>query len=300
METVYKPAKNVVVQKIIDYAQLTKMRLTLLVVFSAVIGFLFGVNGVYSITSVFFVALGGLLVTSSSIIVNQILERDIDKLMARTQSRPLPSERMSLLEAVFAAGIFGIAGILLLWHQFNAIAGVLAAISLLSYGFLYTPLKRIHSIAVFVGAIPGALPTTIGYVCATGKIDFIAVLLFVIQFLWQFPHFWAIAWVQYDDYKKAGIMLLPSSGGKNKFSAFQTMLYTFTLLLVSIFPYYLGIVGIVGSIVIIITGTIFLWQSIQLWIKCDDASARKLMFGSFLYLPVVQLAMLIDKTNLIK
>src|SRR5206468_10452850 len=135
------------------------------------------------------------------------IEKDIDKLMSRTQSRPLPTERMNVLEAIIAAGTMGISGIILLTYFFNPTAGVLAAISLLSYAFIYTPLKRVSSIAVFVGAISGALPPAIGYVCATGKIDFIAVLLFSIQFLWQFPHFWAIAWIQHDDYKKAGIML---------------------------------------------------------------------------------------------
>lgn len=295
MEVAAKTSKNTIVQKIMDYAQLTKLRLTSLVVFSAVIGYLFAVSGEINITDTMLLALGGFLVTGASIAINHIIERDSDKLMTRTSTRPLPSGRMSVLEAVLAAGFMGVSGILILWFQFNAISGVLAAISLMSYGFLYTPLKKLHSIAVFVGAIPGALPTTIGYVSATGKIDEIAVLLFGIQFLWQFPHFWAIAWVQYDEYKKAGIMLLPSAGGKNKFSAFQTLLYTFTLLLVSLLPYYWGIVGFVGSMVIIAMGVIFLWQAVQLWIKCDDASARKLMFGSFIYLPVVLLAMLIDK-----
>lgn len=287
--------KGIFAQKLGDYAQLMKLRLASLVVFSAVIGFLLGVKGFYSLSSILWLVLGGVLVTGASNAINQIIERDIDKLMTRTQTRPLAAGRMSVLEAMLAAGLMGIGGILLLWQQFNATAGVLAAISLLSYAFLYTPLKRIHSIAVFVGAIPGALPTAIGYVCATGNIDFIAALLFAIQFLWQFPHFWAIAWVQYDDYLKANIMLLPSAGGKNKFTGLQAVIYTFALLVVSIMPYYLGLVGFAGSVAIIVMGAVFLWQAIQLWKKCDDISARKLMFGSFAYLPVVQLALLLDK-----
>lgn len=287
--------KRVFAQKVSDYAQLMKLRLASLVVFSAVIGFLLGIKGFYSLSSIWWLLIGGTLVTGASNAINQIIERDIDKLMTRTQTRPLAAGRMNVLEAMLAAGCMGIGGILLLWQQFNATAAVLAAISLLSYAFLYTPLKRVHSIAVFVGAIPGALPTAIGYVCATGTIDFTAILLFAIQFLWQFPHFWAIAWVQYEDYLKANIMLLPSAGGKNKFTGLQAVLYTFALLVVSIMPYYLGIVGFAGTVVIIFMGAVFLWQAIQLWKNCDDVSARQLMFGSFAYLPVVQLAMLIDK-----
>lgn len=288
-------SKSAVALKLGDYAQLMKLRLGSLVVFSAVIGFLFGVKGQYSLTQITLLIIGGLLVTGASNAINQIIEKDIDRLMVRTQNRPLSIGRMSVLEAILASGVMGIAGILILWQQFNAPAGVLAAISLISYAFLYTPLKRIHSVAVFIGAIPGALPILIGYVCATGQFDFVALLLFAVQFLWQFPHFWAIAWVQYDDYKRANIMLLPSEGGKNKLSAFQAVVYCFALLVVSIIPYFTGVVGFGGTIVVILMGSMFLWQAFQLWQLCDDASARKLMFGSFAYLPVVQLAFLIDK-----
>ena len=287
--------KGVIAHKLGDYAQLMKLRLGSLVVFSAVIGFLFGVQGQYSLTQIVWLIIGGLLVTGASNAINQIIEKDIDKLMVRTQNRPLSTGRMSVVEAILASGVMGIAGIVILWQQFNAPAGVLAAISLISYAFLYTPLKRIHSVAVFIGAIPGALPVLIGYVCATGQFDFVALLLFAVQFLWQFPHFWAIAWVQYDDYKRANIMLLPSEGGKNKFSAFQAFVYCFALLVISIIPYFTGFVGFGGTMVVILMGSMFFWQSFQLWQKCDDVSARKLMFGSFAYLPIVQLAFLIDK-----
>lgn len=192
--------ENYLVQKVSDYAMLGKFRLSFLVVFSAVIGYVFGSTIGISLASIFWLALGGMLVTAASNAINQIIEKDIDKLMSRTQNRPLAAERMNVLEAIMAAGAFGIGGILILTTQFNATAGVLSAISLLSYAFVYTPLKRVSSIAVFVGAIPGALPPMIGYVCATGQIDFIAIVLFSTQFIWQFPHFWSIAWVQYDDY----------------------------------------------------------------------------------------------------
>ena len=282
-------------QKIKDYAMLAKFRLSFLVVFSAVIGYTFGVTGFYNIASIFWLALGGILVTGASNAINQVIERDIDKLMTRTQNRPLPTERMSALEAIVAAGVMGISGILILTIYFNAIAGVLAAVSLLSYAFVYTPLKRVSSIAVFVGAIPGALPPAIGYVCATGKIDFIAALLFSIQFIWQFPHFWAIAWVQHDDYKKAGIMLLPSASGKTRMSAIQNVIYCSVLLVVSMMPYFLGMVGSIASVVIAAVGAMFLLMAWNHYRSCDDKDARILMFGSFLYLPVMQLALVFGK-----
>ncbi|MDW8272623.1 MAG: heme o synthase [Chitinophagales bacterium] len=282
--------------KIQDYLELIKFRLTLLVVFSAAVGFLTGVKGSYPLSHLFWLIVGGIAITGASNAINQILEKDIDKLMTRTCNRPLAAGRMANIEALVIAGVLGVGGIILLWQTFNATAGVLASISLLSYAFIYTPLKRVHSIAVLVGAIPGALPIGIGYVCATGELDLIALVLFGIQFLWQFPHFWSIAWVQYDDYLKANIMLLPSSNGKDKFSAFQNVLYSFTLLVLSIIPYYLGWIGLAGALVVIFMGVMFFVQSLQLWIRCDDQSARKLMLGSFAYLPVVQLAMLIDKT----
>lgn len=282
-------------QKISDYAMLTKFRLSVLVVFSAVIGFVFASTGPVSFTFILALIAGGTLVTAASNSINQIIERDIDKLMTRTQSRPLAKERMTVLEATLAAGIMGISGILLLTYFFNPIAGVLSAISLLSYAFIYTPLKRIHPIAVFVGAIPGALPPMIGYVCVTGKIDFVAVVLFSIQFVWQFPHFWSIAWVQYEDYKKAGIMLLPSASGKTKFSAVHNVIYCTVLLIVSAIPYYFNMINGLGNAVIMAVGAMFLWMAWKHYSSCDDKSARVLMFGSFLYLPVMQLALIFGK-----
>lgn len=286
---------NFFLQKLTDYAMLAKLRLNLLVVFSAVIGYLFAAPAFISFTNIILLALGGLLVTGASNAINQIIEKETDKLMTRTKNRPLPAERMHTLEAVLAAGVMGISGILLLTYFFNPVTGVLSAVSLLIYGFVYTPLKRISSIAVFVGAIPGALPPMIGYVAATGKIDFVAMVLFSIQFLWQFPHFWSIAWVQYDDYKKAGIMLLPSATGKTRASAMQNITYCFMLLLVSMTPYFFEMVNVVANVFIVAAGVIFLWMAWQLYKSCEDKAARVLMFGSFLYLPVVQLAMIIGK-----
>lgn len=293
--TIQAKQKGYLMQKVSDYAALGKFRLSFLVVFSAVIGYVFGSTGTINITSIVWLALGGMLVTAASNAINQIIEKDIDKLMSRTQNRPLPAERMSVLEAILAAGVFGISGILLLTMQFNPTAGVLSAISLLSYAFVYTPLKRVSSIAVFVGAIPGALPPMIGYVCATGVIDFVAIVLFSTQFIWQFPHFWAIAWVQYDDYKKAGIMLLPSASGKTHLSSVHSVIYCMVLLLVSMIPYFVGMVGVIGNTVTIAVGVMFLSMAWNHYRACDDKSARVLMFGSFLYLPVMQLALVLDK-----
>ena len=286
---------SLISQKIKDYAMLAKLRLSFLVVFSAVIGYIFGATGFYNIANLFWLALGGILVTGASNTINQIIERDIDRLMSRTSNRPLPMERMNVLEAIVAAGAMGISGILVLTLFFNPIAGVLAAISLLSYAFIYTPLKRVSSIAVFVGAIPGALPPMIGYVCATGRIDFVAIVLFSTQFIWQFPHFWSIAWIQYEDYKKAGIMLLPSASGKTRMSAIQNVIYCSVLLVVSMMPYFFNMVGLAGNIVIAGVGTMFLWMAWNHYRKCDDVSARTLMFGSFIYLPVMQLALVFGK-----
>ena len=274
---------------------LAKFRLSFLVVFSAVIGYLFAQGSLFNLTHIFILAIGGMLVTSASNAINQIIERDIDKLMTRTQNRPLPTERMNILEAIMAAGVMGISVIIILTYFFNPTAGVLSAISLLSYAFVYTPLKRVTSFAVFVGAIPGALPPMIGYVCATGTIDFVALILFSTQFLWQFPHFWSIAWLQYDDYKKAGIMLLPSVSGKTRASAIQNVIYCTMLLVVSMIPYFFNMVGTIGNIFIAAAGIVFLWMAWQHYRKCEDKTARVLMFGSFLYLPVMQLALLFGK-----
>lgn len=278
---------------------LAKFRLSILVVFSAAIGYIFAIDATLNFTNLFVLIIGGTLVTGASNAINQVIERDIDKLMLRTMNRPLPSERMNVLEAIVAAGAMGISGILLLTYFFNPVAGVLSAISLLSYAFIYTPLKRVHPIAVFVGAIPGALPPMIGYVCATGNIDFVAVILFSIQFIWQFPHFWSIAWVQYEDYKKAGIMLLPSSTGKTRFSAVHNVIYCTVLLIVSALPYFLNLINIYGSIVIMVVGVMFFWMSLKHYQICDDKSARTLMFGSFVYLPVMQLALVLSKVALV-
>jgi heme o synthase len=279
-------------QKVKDYILLTKLRLSSLVIFSSAIGYLIAPHGVTNWVKISWLLLGGLLTTSGANALNQVIEKDYDKLMTRTANRPLPTGRMSVTEALLAAGICGVSGILILWCNFNVMAALLSAVALLSYAFIYTPLKRISPIAVFVGAIPGALPPVIGWVAATGSFSSEAILLFAIQFLWQFPHFWAIAWVCYDDYIKAGFKLLPSNEGRNKFSALQNIIYILVLIPVSIIPMSMHMTGWVSTTIVLFAGVLFLIPAINLYRECSVKAARQLMFMSFFYLPIVQLALL--------
>jgi len=280
-------------QKVKDYILLTKLRLSSLVIFSSAIGFLIAPHGVIDWFKISMLLLGGLLTTAGSNAFNQVIEKDYDKLMSRTANRPLPTGRMSVTEALLVAGICGVGGILILWYNFNVMAALLSAIALLSYAFIYTPLKRISPIAVFVGAIPGALPPLIGWVAATGSISQDAIVLFAIQFIWQFPHFWAIAWVCYDDYMKAGFKLLPSKEGRNKFSALQNIIYILVLIPISIIPMTLHMTGWISTSIVFAGGIMFLIPAIKLYRECTMKAARQLMFASFFYLPIVQLALLI-------
>lgn len=283
--------------KISDYVQFTKFRLASLVVFSSGIGFLIASNGPADWNKFMWLLIGGFLVTASSDGFNQIIERDLDKLMTRTAGRPLPQSRMSLTEAYIAASIMGVAGIALLWFKMNPLCGMFSAVSLLLYVLAYTPMKQRSPWAVFVGAFPGAMPPMLGYIAAGNgtEISYYAWLLFAIQFIWQFPHFWAIAWVADEDYKKAGFHLLPSRGGRHKSSAFLIMFYTFFLIPVGILPAFFGMIGNVSAVIILLCGAGFSYQAYKLYMDCSVKSAKQLMFGSFLYLPIVQLAVLFGK-----
>ena len=281
--------------KLKDILELTKLRLSLLVVFSAIMAYLLAIETAVVWSNVFFLFLGGFLVTASSNTVNQIIEKDLDKLMTRTQNRPLPAGRMRLVEAYMIAGITGVSGILILAFYFNTLSGLLGALALISYAFIYTPFKRISPVSVFIGAIPGSIPLLIGYTAASGTIGTIGIVLFTIQFFWQIPHFWSIAWLLDEDYKKAGYFLLPSNEGKTRNTALQNIPYLIGLLAVSTLPYILNISGIASLIVSLIAGIYFLSAGIQLATDLTDKSARKLMFASFIYLPIVFLALVIDK-----
>ena len=283
--------------KIQDYVQFLKLRLTLLVVFSAAITFAYAAKGNLVWGQLWLMVLGGFLTTASANGFNQVIERELDKLMMRTRFRPLPTQRMTMAEGLTASILMGIAGIFILTYYFNVITGVLALFSIITYAFIYTPLKTRTSFAVFVGAIAGAMPPLLGYVAYSNSFGFEPGIMFAMQFIWQFPHFWSLAWVLDDDYKKAGMNLMPSSEGRSKNSAFQIMLYTLILIPVSLLPLKFGMAGYTLAIVSLIAGLAFFMQSVKLYRQCSIKAARELMFGSFLYLPIVQITLLIDKLN---
>lgn len=277
-----------------EYAALTKMRLSGLVLFSAVFGYLI-VADVVIWSELLALCLGGFLVTGSSNGINQIIEKDLDKLMTRTQNRPIPNGRLTSVEAIWVTAIMGVAGIAILWFALNPLSGLLGALALLIYTALYTPMKRITPWAVFVGAIPGAIPPMLGAVAATGEFGLEPGILFAIQFMWQFPHFWAIAWKIDEDYSKAGFRLLPSAGGKNKSSAFQILVYTLFLIPTSLLPNLFHMAGWIYMIAALILGTWFLLLAIKLYQSCTDKAASKLMFASFFYLPILLIFYFLDK-----
>ena len=276
------------------YYDLTKFRLSATVAFSGGFGYCLGADRVEVLMLLLFI-IATLCTTFSANIINQVIEKDLDKLMKRTALRPLPSGRLSVKEAITFAIISGLIACVILFGVFNYRAGLLAILSAVLYGFVYTPLKRVGPIAVFVGALPGAFPPMIGWVAATNHFGLEPGILFAIQFFWQFPHFWAIAWVLDEDYSKAGFRLLPAKGQKDMNTAFQIMIYTLCLLPIGWLPYKLGMTGINSAFVATLFGVIFLAQTFHLMRTCTDRTALQLMFGSFLYLPVVQIAFLLDK-----
>jgi heme o synthase len=279
------------------YVALVKPRLTLLVVFSAIFGYMMAPNVTgFDLLTVLALGLGGFLITGASNTLNQVIEAEHDRLMTRTQNRPMARKVLSPLEAVVFALVCGAGGITLLGVVFEGLVpALLGIIALLLYAFVYTPLKRVHSIAVLVGAFPGAMPPLIGWAAATGTLGTEAFILFLIQFLWQFPHFWAIAWVLEDDYKKAGFKMLPADGGRSAFTASIILIYTLLLVPVAVLPYAFGVSGWIAAVVIAATGLGFSFQAWTLLKVRTVKAASRLMFGSFIYLPVVQIAMLIDK-----
>ncbi|HEY8512567.1 MAG TPA: heme o synthase [Cyclobacteriaceae bacterium] len=276
------------------FSELLKMRLSLLVAFSCAFGFVLASREVNLLT-LLCVFVGGFLVSGASITLNQIFERDLDKVMRRTMRRPLPTSRVTVQEAWIFAGLCMTAGIALLMAYTNVLTVCLSLVSMVLYSFVYTPLKRVGPVAVFVGAIPGALPPLLGWTAATGSISYEAWIIFGIQFIWQFPHFWAIAWVADDDYKKAGFKLLPSNGRKDLNTAIQIMIYTMFLIPLGLLPATFGITGIYSAVVATVCGVLFFAQTFTLMREVNHKSALRIMFGSFVYLPVVQIAYLLDK-----
>jgi len=275
---------------------LLKPRLSFLVAFSSAFGYVLGFSGSgINYVTLSFLSLGGFLVSGSAVIINQIIEIEYDKKMDRTKNRPLPTGKISIQEAIVFAILVGIIGLGLLFIYTNVLTTILSLSSLILYSFVYTPLKRVGPIAVFVGALPGALPPLLGWVAATNGFSIEGWIIFGIQFIWQFPHFWAIAWVADDDYKKAGFKLLPSGGKKDLNTAIQIMIYTLFLIPLGLLPTLFGVTGIYSALVATICGVLFLSQTFYLMKECSKEAALKIMFGSFLYLPIVQLAYLLDK-----
>jgi protoheme IX farnesyltransferase len=287
-----------ILSRVRDYGQLLKPNLSFMVVFSSVIGYLLAPGIHFAWKEVIILFAGGMLVTGGANTINQILERYSDKFMRRTMLRPMPDGRMSAPEAWVFATLTGVSGALLLGYFFNPLTGILSFFSLLLYAFAYTPMKKVHPIAVFIGAIPGALPPLIGWVAATNSLGVVSLggwILFLIQFFWQFPHFWAIAWVGFEDYEKAGIHMLPSRSGKTQFTGLQCMFYSIILIPLATMPRLVNISGNIGMWISILCGVLYFLASVNFYLKNDHKSAKGVMFASFLYLPVVLLALILDK-----
>lgn len=285
--------------KLKDYLQLMKPSLSMMVVFSSVISFLLvpGIETYYSNPwlQAIWLFIGGMLVTGSANAINQVVEHKTDAIMRRTASRPVASGRMSVTEGWTFAIITGVIGVFILAYFFNTLSAGLAAFSLFLYAFVYTPLKRVNAIAVLVGAFPGALPCLIGWAAGENALTEGGWILFGIQFLWQFPHFWAIAWVAHNDYSNAGFKLLPSDKGPTKWTALQTIIYSLLLIPVCVLPYLIGLTGMVSLVVVTLTNLFLLVQCIRLYNENNAKAARRVMFSSYLHLPVVLLALLSDK-----
>lgn len=278
--------------KIKNYILFTKFRLSALVIISALSGYLFagGTDG----GEIALLMFGGILVTAASNGSNQIWERKLDVLMNRTQDRPLPQGQMSVLEAVIVVVLCLVGGTYLL-YQLNFFSALLGLMAFVSYVFIYTPMKRLTPWAVIVGAFPGAIPPMLGAIAYTGEFGALPGALFFVQFVWQLPHFWAIAWVCHEDYTRGGFYLLPSRSGKTKLTAFRIMFSALMLIPFSLFPWLLGMVGNFSVIVASVIGLLFFLYAYKLYLTLEDKDARKLMFASFIYLPIIQFVYVIDK-----
>lgn len=297
--TIPKSNSFALAAKVKDYFQLIKFTLSFMVVFSTVVSYLLAPNIKFNLLSVLLLFAGGMFITGSANAINQVLEKDTDALMKRTAKRPVASGRMSSHEGIAFAVILGGVGVFIMWRFFNFQSAMLGLFSLFLYGFIYTPLKKVSSIAVLVGAVPGALPCLIGWVAATDEFNAGGWILFAIQFLWQFPHFWAIAWVAHKDYSAAGFKLLPSDKGPTKFTALQTIMYSTMMIPVGILPHLYNMSGIVSMWILLICNLWMVYVSVILYVKMDVGSARRVMFSSYFYLMIVFLSLYADKTSVL-
>ena len=287
-----------------------KFTLSFTVVFTCVICYQIAPNiVVFDWWNILILTFAGLCITGSANAINQAVEKDTDAQMKRTANRPVASGRMSQQTAYAFAIIAGIIGVGLMAYQFNTLSAVLSALSLFLYAFIYTPLKKINSIAVLVGAFPGAIPCLIGWVAATNEISPIATFivdgktysnaggyaLFLIQFLWQFPHFWAIAWVSHTDYSKVGFKLLPADKGPTKFTALQAVMYAVLMVPIGFLPNYFKITGEWSMWVVLVANIFMVVQCVRLYQNMGVSAARRVMFSSYIYLPIVYLALMANK-----
>ncbi|MDI9356630.1 MAG: heme o synthase [Chitinophagaceae bacterium] len=275
---------------------LMKPRLSFLVSFSFGFGYILASNEKINIVLFCILFLSSFLISGCGVAINQILEIKYDSVMDRTKDRPLPTYSLTKTEAKYFAFVVGFMGLTILYLFSNILTTFIALFSLLIYAYVYTPLKRVGVIAVFVGAIPGALPPLLGWTAFSGSISYEALIIFGIQFIWQFPHFWAIAWVSDVDYKKAGFQLLPFGGKKDLKTAIIIMIYALFLIPIGLLPAYFHITGINSAVIATICGVLFLLQTFILIRDRSDKAATNLMFASFIYLPVVQISFLFDKT----
>ena len=282
-----------------SFFELTKARLAISVVFSSVVGYLLAVDS-FDLYTLFLLALGGYCMVGASNSFNQIIEKDIDSLMDRTKNRPIPSNKMSVNTAFYISIILTLIGIVVL-YKINPRTALFGAISIFIYTCLYTPLKTITPLSVFVGAFPGAIPFMLGWVAATNNFGIEPGTLFMIQFFWQFPHFWALGWMLHDDYQKAGINMLPTKK-RDKSTALQIVLYSLWTIIISVFP----VTGLTGdlrlsvwsAVIVLILGLVMLFYSINLYNRMNVAAAKKLFTVSILYLTLLQITYLIDKMYL--
>lgn len=281
-----------------------------MVVFSSVISYLLAPKVVeYDLLMIVLLFIGGFLVAGSANAMNQTVERDTDAMMKRTSTRPVAAGRLSVTQGWAFAIISGVIGVFILSYFFNPLSGSLAAFSLFLYAFVYTPLKKVNAVAVLVGAIPGALPCLIGWAAGNDSVfgiggkasDWGGWVLFFLQFLWQFPHFWAIAWIAHKDYSGAGFRLLPAEKGPTRFTAVQTVMYAVLLIPVCVLPYminlteYESIKGMVCLVIVMLSNLFLIVQCVRLYNEMNAKAARRVMFSSYIYLPIVLLALLASK-----
>ena len=295
-QTIQINSAMLIIRKLKDYQQLMKLNLSMLVVFSSVVGYVIIPDVKVEFINVLYLFIGGSLVTAAANAGNEILERNTDKLMRRTMLRPLPDARMTVLEATLFCVITLFAGLSILYFKFNPLSALLSLLCFVIYVAIYTPMKKVSPLSVLIGAFPGSLPCLIGWVAGTNHLGSMAAwTLFIIQFFWQFPHFWSIAWIGHEDYEKAGMKMLPRIEKVGYFTAFQCVLYSAVLIPLSALPMVVGLGGWISVVGLGLAALWFLYNSLNFLKDNSDAMARKVMFASFVYLPVVLITLVLDK-----